>query len=235
MGQEKRENRIWEIDFLRGIAIILMSLFHLLYDLSEFYNFSIDYTTGIVDLIGLSSAVMFIILTGISSSLSRSNFKRGAKILLFALMITIITYIYDPDTYINFGILHLIGISILLYSFFKTLNTPLLILLGTLFIVLGNFIGDITLTTNLLVPLGITNSTYAALDYYPLFPYFGVFLFGMALKSILYPQKRSIFSFSLSSNNPINFLGQKSLLIYLIHQPIILAVLFLMDKMGIFN
>ena len=50
MGQES--NRIWEIDFLRGIAIILMSLFHLLYDLSEFYNYDINYTSGPVDIIG---------------------------------------------------------------------------------------------------------------------------------------------------------------------------------------
>lgn len=117
MGQES--NRIWEIDFLRGIAIILMSLFHLLYDLSEFYNYDINYTSGPVDIIGLTSAIMFIILTAISSSLSSNNLKRAAKILFFAYCITAITYFYDPQTFINFGILHLIGFSILLYNFLK--------------------------------------------------------------------------------------------------------------------
>jgi len=228
MGSEK--NRIWEIDFLRGIAIILMSLFHLLYDLSEFYDFAIDYTTGIVDLIGLTSALMFITLTGISSALSRNNLKRGLKILFFALVITILTYIYDSATYINFGILHLIGISILLYGFFKKLSTPLLILLGVLIIIIGNLFDNITVKTNFLVPFGLTGSYYAALDYYPLFPYFGVFLLGMALKNILYREKRSVFNFSLPVNNPINTLGQHSLFIYLIHQPLILTVLFLLKK-----
>jgi uncharacterized membrane protein len=98
---EHKTNRIWEIDFLRGVAIIFMSLFHLLYDLSEFYKFNIDYTSGVVDLMGETSALMFITLTGISCSLSKNNLKRGLKILFFALTITIVTYIYDVNTYIN--------------------------------------------------------------------------------------------------------------------------------------
>jgi len=231
MSQEK--NRIWEIDFLRGIAIILMSLFHLLYDLSEFYNFDIDYTAGLVDLIGLTSALMFITLTGISSSFSKSNLKRGIKILFVALIITAVTYIYDPATYINFGILHLIGISILLYSFFQKLSTPLLILSGILIIIIGNYLDNLSVTSNFGVPFGLTNSFYTALDYYPLFPYFGVFLLGVALKNVFYPTKHSLFKFSLPADNHINKLGQHSLSIYLLHQPIILAILFLLHKMGV--
>ncbi|KJS20766.1 MAG: hypothetical protein VR72_13390 [Clostridiaceae bacterium BRH_c20a] len=231
MGQGK--NRIWEIDFLRGIAIILMSLFHLLYDLSEFYNFDIDYTAGIVDFIGATSALMFITLTGISSSLSSNNLRRGLKILFFAYLITLISYFFVPNTYINFGILHLIGFSIVLYSLFKRFRTLVLIFLGLLIIILGNVIDNITSSTNLFTPFGLTSATYASLDYYPLLPYFGVFLLGMALKNIFYLKKQSLFNFSLPSNNPISLLGQHSLLIYLIHQPIILAVLFFMHKVGL--
>jgi len=231
MGQKK--GRIWEIDFLRGIAIILMSLFHLLYDLNEFYNFDIDYTTGIVDFIGAASALMFITLTGISSSLSKNNLKRCLKILFFAYLITLITYFYDANTYINFGILHLIGFSIVLYSFFKKFNALILTFLGLLIIILGNILDNITLSTNLFAPFGLTSATYASLDYYPLFPYFGVFILGMALKNIFYLNKQSLFDYSPSPNNLISLLGQHSLLIYLIHQPVILAVLFIMHKMGL--
>jgi len=231
MGQEK--SRIWEIDFLRGIAIILMSLFHLLFDLSDFYAFDIDYTAGIVDFIGATSALMFITLTGISSSLSRNNLNRSLKILFFAYLITLVTYFYDPNTYINFGILHLIGFSIVLYSFFKRFRTLILIFIGLLIIILGNILDNITVSTNLFAPFGLTSATYASLDYYPLLPYFGVFILGMSLKNIFYLNKQSLFSFSPSPNNPISLLGQHSLLIYLIHQPIILAVLFIMHKVGL--
>ncbi|MGI6225289.1 MAG: heparan-alpha-glucosaminide N-acetyltransferase [Peptococcales bacterium] len=230
MQQEKRHNRIWEIDFFRGIAIILMSLFHLLYDLSEFYNFNIDYTTGIVDIIGLSSAIMFITLTGISSSLSKNNFKRAIKILFFAYIITALTYIYDPNTYINFGILHLIGVSILLYPFFKKLSPFLLLLLGLSIILMGNVFSNVTLAHNFLIPLGLTTSNYAALDYYPLFPYFGVFLWGIAMGRIFYPEKQSLFKFSPPAKNPISFLGRHSLFIYLTHQPVFLTLLFLLHR-----
>lgn len=231
--EEQKNTRIWEIDFLRGIAIILMSLFHLLYDLSEFYDYDIDYTTGIVDIIGLASALMFIALTGISSSLSKNNFKRAIRILFFAYCITAITYVYDANTFINFGILHLIGFSILLYKFFYRLNTPLLFLLAALIIFSGNILDKFTVNTNLLIPFGLTSPSYASLDYYPLFPYFGVFLLGMAFKNIFYREKRSLFNFSLPSKNPINLLGRNSLFIYLAHQPIFLAVLFLLNKIGI--
>ncbi|MFZ5944354.1 MAG: heparan-alpha-glucosaminide N-acetyltransferase [Bacillota bacterium] len=226
--------RIWEIDFLRGVAIILMSLFHLLYDLSEFYGFNIDYTTGIVDLIGETSALMFILLTGISCALSRSNIRRGLKILFFAMIITVVTYIYDTDTYINFGILHLIGTSIFLYYVFKDLNSLWLIVIGTFIILLGNYFDGIAVNTNFFVPLGLTTAYYASLDFYPLFPYFGVFLYGVALRKIVYPSKKSIFNFSWEKS-PVNSLGQHSLLIYLTHQPVFLVLLVLMQRLGLIS
>ncbi|NLT95649.1 MAG: DUF1624 domain-containing protein [Clostridia bacterium] len=230
---EGKKVRIWEIDFLRGIAIILMSIFHLLYDLSEFYDYDIDYNSGIVDIMGFSSALMFITLTAISSSFSRNNFKRAVKILFFAYCITGITYVYDSSTYINFGILHLIGFSILLYHFFNKFSSPVLILLGVLIIITGHYFDSFTVNTNLLTPFGLTGPNYKSLDYYPLFPYFGVFLLGMALKNIFYPQKRSIFKFSLSYKNPIIILGRHSLFIYLAHQPLFLAILFIMNKLNL--
>ncbi|MDK2824719.1 MAG: hypothetical protein PWP71_2637, partial [Clostridia bacterium] len=227
-----KTNRIWEIDFLRGVAIIFMSLFHLLYDLSEFYKFNIDYTSGVIDLMGETSALMFITLTGISCSLSKNNLKRGLKILFFALTITIVTYIYDVNTYINFGILHLLGISILLHYLFRSLKTYQLLLAGTIIIIVGNIFSQLSVSTNYLIPFGLTSPYYAALDYYPLLPYFGVFLYGMVLKNVFYPQKRSLFK-STFNDNLINMLGRHSLFIYLTHQPVILAILFLQHKIGL--
>jgi len=231
---EEKNNRIWEVDFLRGTAIILMVLFHLLYDLNEFYGYKINYQEGYINLIGKSSALLFISISALSCSLSSSNFKRGLKILLLAFAITLITYIYDANTYINFGILHLIGTSILFYKFFKPFNAHLLLIMGTIIIIIGGFFSKTTIPTNFFFPFGLTNSSYTSLDYYPLFPYFGVFLYGMAFVKIFYPHKKSLLNFNLA-NNLISYLGQHSLAIYLIHQPILLGILYLLAKVGIIS
>ncbi|KJS21807.1 MAG: hypothetical protein VR72_08715 [Clostridiaceae bacterium BRH_c20a] len=227
---DTKQRRIWEIDLLRALAIILMSYFHLIYDLSEFYDFNIDYTRGIIYFIGKTSALIFIVLTGFSCSLSSNNLKRGIKVIFFALIISGVTYLYDYKTYINFGILHLLGTSILLYLLFKKLKPPSLLFLGTLLLFFGKVTNALTISNNFLVPFGITSPYYTALDYYPLLPYLGVFLYGIALRKILYPERSSLFKISFWSK-PLELLSNNSLLIYLIHQPILLGILFILKKL----
>ncbi|SMB83347.1 Uncharacterized membrane protein [Desulfonispora thiosulfatigenes DSM 11270] len=219
-------NRIWEIDFLRGIALVLMIYYHLCFDLVEFYDYSLNYEGGLIYLLGKLSSTLFIILAGISSSLSKNNYKRSIKILGFALIITIATYIFDPETYIRFGILHLLGLSIFLSTFFIKLSKYTLLILGLLITLIGYYFKNITMSSNLLFPLGLINDNYISLDYFPLFPYFGVFLLGMFLGKILYQQKRSIINLNLNIE-AISYLGRHSLLIYLVHQPLLLAFLYL--------
>lgn len=225
-------NRIWEIDFLRGVAIILMALFHLFYDLKEFYGYNFEYQTGIIYYIGKLSALMFIMLTGISCSFSKNNLKRGIRVLFYALIITIVTYIYDPNTYVNFGILHFLATCIILYKFFRPLNNLALFSLGTLIILTGYIINQFSVSSNIFVPFGLTSDNYTSLDYYPLFPYLGVFLYGIAIKSLLYPANKSLLN-PYFNFKPINFFGKHSLFIYLIHQPIIIGLLKVLDLIGL--
>lgn len=226
------KNRIWEIDFLRGIAILLMVFFHIIYDLSEFYNYSLDYSSGFYFWVGKIAAILFISLTAISCSFSKNNKKRAFKILAAALLISLGTYFYDRLTYINFGILHFIGVSILLYSIVKDLNLYLLSFLGAGFIVLGLYLNQLNANTELLFAFGYTSSNYASLDYYPLFPYFGVFLYGIVFRRLFYPERISLFTLDWSQTKVVS-IGKQSLLIYLIHQPIILVVLYLLNQIGL--
>ncbi|UWV46411.1 DUF1624 domain-containing protein [Acetivibrio thermocellus] len=71
---------------------------------------------------------------------------------------------------------------------------------------------------------GFYNDKFASADYYPVFPWAWAFLFGIVLSRLFYREKKSIFKFTIKEN-PIGFLGRNSLLIYLIHQPIILLLL----------
>ncbi|KPU45966.1 acyltransferase family protein [Oxobacter pfennigii] len=216
--------RAWEIDFLRGIALICMIIFHIVFDLRDLYNIPIDYAKGFFYYEGKFSAILFMLISGISSSFSRNNFKRGLKIFSIAMFITLATYIFDPRLIIKFGILHYFGISMMLYGIFKDLNKYLLLITGTVIIVIGNIFSNMTVVSPYLFPIGLISSSFFSSDYYPIFPWFGIFLYGIAIGKFLYKEKRSIFNFTIP-DNPINFLGRHSLIVYLLHQPVILFIL----------
>lgn len=225
------DKRIWELDFFRGIALILMVYFHTIYDLKEFYNYPASYSTGLNFYIGKISAILFMLISGISSSFSQNNIKRGLKVLGIALLITLITHLYNLDYGIKFGILHFLGVSMLLSPVFIQCNKYVLIMLGAGILALGDFVSDINISVNYLFPLGITGSSFASSDYYPLVPWFGVFLIGLSLGKLLYSDKRSIFSFDLN-DNMIIMAGRNTLPIYLFHQPAIIIVLVLLQYLN---
>lgn len=229
MDEMTMKKRIWEIDFLRGIAIILMITFHVVFDLRDIYNYPVNYMSGVFYYVGKASAILFMLVSGISCSFSKNNVKRGLRIFAIAMGITVATYIFDPALIIKFGILHFFGISMILFPLFKPLNKNILILLATLIIAAGNLMSTINVTSEYLFPLGLTTGSFTSSDYYPLFPWFGVFLYGAALSKIFYKEKKSIFNFTIP-DNPIMFIGRHSLAVYVIHQPITLLILNLIMK-----
>lgn len=231
MENIRNKGRIWELDFFRGIALIFMIYFHVIFDMKEFFNYPVSYASGVNYYIGKASAILFMLVSGISCSLSRNNIKRGLKVLGIALVITAVTHLYNPGYGIKFGILHFFGISMLLYSLFQRINRYVLIVLGTAVIVLGNYVPRISVSYNYLFPLGIISSSFISSDYYPLIPWFGVFLYGIVLGKILYFRKQSQFNFNLG-DNIISRVGQKTLLVYVVHQPITVLMLTLVNYLA---
>lgn len=222
--------RIWELDFLRGIAILMMVVFHILYDLNTFYQVPILYEQGPVYYIGKTAASLFIIVAGISCSLSRNNVKRGAKLFALGLVITLVTSLTVPGSNIFFGILHFLGTAILLYPLFKHLKPCLLLTLGTGIILTGFYLKRIAMPNHLLAPLGLMGPDFYSADYYPLVPWLGLFLYGVVLGKMIYREKNSLFASFPFRQNPLNTLGRHSLAIYLLHQPVILLLLSLLYR-----
>lgn len=228
MLNKSNNNRIWELDFLRGLAMILMIYFHLIYDMKELYGYSVNYEGNITYYIGKLSAILFIAISGISTTLSRSSWKRGLKVIGAALLVTLVSYIFDKNFFVVFGILHFIGLSMILSGIFKKLGNLTLLAAGALIIVVGYTIPLDNFSNDYLMMLGIRSQAFTSSDYYPLIPYLGIFLIGMVLGRILYSKKKSLFN-PLPCHRIISAAGRHTLLVYLIHQPVILLILYLIS------
>jgi uncharacterized membrane protein len=242
-------DRFWEIDFLRGIAIIMMIIYHIIFDLTFFGNYNTLVFSNIWYWFGRLTAVLFILLVGVSLTLSYSRtkkkkkvnwskyLKRGLKIFSIGLFISLVTYLIFPKYYIVFGILHFIGLSIIIGYFFIRFKFSNLIL-GVLFILSGIYLSKLTFNFYWLLWIGLTPINFQAFDYYPLFPYFGIVLIGIFLGNFLYPnykRKFNIPELPTIYTKTICSLGRKSLIIYLIHQPIILIILFSLGLIYLHN
>lgn len=242
---ENLEERFWEIDFLRGFAVIMMIVFHLFYDLNYFGGYDFNLHSGFWSYFARSTATLFIFLVGVSLTLSFSRtkraqkvrkrlymkyLKRGLRVFSWGLIITLITRIFLRQGFVIFGVLHLIGISIILaYPFLKLGSWNLLI--GIIFISLGMYLKNLTFDFPWLIWLGLMPEHFYAVDYFPIFPWFGVVLIGLFFGNLLYPNYTRRFKLlDLSKFSFIRlfcFLGRHSLLIYLIHQPILIALLYI--------
>ncbi len=218
-----RDKRIWELDALRGVAIIMMAMYHLLFDLTYYYGIGRN-----IAWLAPASSTIFMLLCGAMCELSRRNLKRGLFVLLCGMAITVITYIMDSGTYIRFGVLHLLGCCILLYEIgLRRLSSKWLVVVGTICFLLS-LIFD-RLDIKYLLPFGITYSGFVSLDYYPLVPYLGVFCLGIVLFRAIYKERRTRIDvpWLRAAATPLTFIGKHSLWIYLIHQPLFMGILYL--------
>lgn len=229
-SQAQKPQRIWEVDFMRGVALLAMVYYHVVYDLREFYDVPISYSDGVNFCFGRGSALLFMLLSGLSCTLAGRSVRRGLEVLGFGLVITAVTALYDPGHVVSFGILHFLGTSMLLYPLTARLGPGALTLLGAVILWLGGLAARTTVAVGFLFPLGLRGEDFVSSDYYPLLPWFGVFLFGAALGKLLYADKKSLLK-TRPPETPLNWLGRRTLPIYMAHQPAIMLALFLIFRL----
>lgn len=237
--------RFWEVDFARGAAIVMVVVYHLIFDLDNLAGYQIASTSGFWAVFADVSAFAFVFLVGVSLEISGANasasaasdlfgeqLRRGLRILGWGMLITLVFLAIDFG-YVIFGILQLIGASIILaYPFMKLrfLNA----LLGLLFIAAGIFVSAQGFTASgasgvLLAPLGVFPEGHYMPDYRPLLPWFGVVLLGLFFGKVAYAdRKREPTESGPRLTAPVEFLGRHTLSIYLIHQPILIATLWIL-------
>ena len=226
MSDTGGKRRYYALDVLRGLSILLMVCYHWGYDL-VLYDLLPDWVlyNPLLDGLQLFFASVFVAISGASSTFSRNNWRRGLKILLCALAVTAATYWFDPGSTVRFGILHFLGAAALLYQLLRPLlerfpPNPLVCL--ALF-----FAARFATKPHYNVPglwwLGFRQPGFSSGDYFPLLPWFFMYLLGGWLGKYL-AQGRAPGWLERLRCPWLEKIGRHTLLIYLLHQPLCMGL-----------
>ncbi len=228
------KKRIWELDAFRGLFILGMVLVHLLYDLIDFYQVATADSLGIYRFFLNWGGILFFLISGICVTFSGHYLRRGIIVFLFGMLCTAVTGTLvlldfaEPSLMIYFGVLHCLGACMMLWPLFKKCPVWLLGLLSAAIIAFGLYAdGHIRVDFPWLAPLGLIPKGFSSSDYFPLLPNLGYFLAGTVLGKTLYARQETLFP-NVNPNNPLIrfllFCGKHSLIIYLLHQPVLIAL-----------
>lgn len=233
------------IDAARGFALINMVAYHLLYDLFAVYSLDPDFAFSTPAMIwsrGIGFA--FIILSGVSVNFSRHGYRRGLIVLIGAAAITAATLIFVPSELIWFGVLHFLGCAILItFALRKALSKPdpricaaaSLVLFAMLYGMPRGYLGFFTArlielpealyASPYLAIIGLPSKGFHSADYYPLLPWIFLYFFGFFLWRII--RMKGLDKYLTRRIPVLDFIGRHSFVIYMLHQPVLFGILFL--------
>ena len=235
--------RLWEVDAARTAAIAMMVAYHAGYDVHQLApQASLDPFSGGWHALRVATGTSFLLVVGVSLAVSNGrararglswrgayarHARRAAQVAAAALLVTVATRLAVGDDYVRFGILHVIAAAMLV--------VPLLAPLGRWNAALG--VAAIAAGAVLqarpesdvpgLFILGVP-PVHGAVDWYPVLPWFGPVLIGLAIGLALYPGgRRGVWGARLPEPRGATALGlpgRHALPIYLLHQPVLLVL-----------
>lgn len=246
---KNNRRRIHLIDEVRGLSIILMVFYHAFYMLGDFFGLGLMYDARVFfEPLQPAFACIFIFISGISSNLSRSNFKRGIRLLGIALGFTLVTAVILPvfdihGAEIYFGILHLLSVSMLVYALLRPLLKKLPTAVGLLsslavFVLTytvpkGRFlwldVPESVYELGFLAPLGFPSYDFYSADYFPLIPFLFMFIAGTFFGRLASDDKLPGWWYTQRCK-PLAAVGGKTLIIYILHWPIIFLLGLIISK-----
>ncbi|QLF71418.1 DUF1624 domain-containing protein [Peteryoungia desertarenae] len=228
--------RLPSLDSLRGIALIAMATYHFAWDLEMFgYLEPGTSTSGWLRIYARAIASSFLFLAGFSlvlahyPQLNLKNFgRRLGVILAAALVITAATYIAVPDAFIFFGILHAIALGSIIGLLFLKVPPVLTLVVAAAMVALPTFYRSVIFDMPILWFVGLSETLPRSNDYVPILPWAGALLAGVAVARLMAAQNGYAWLARLPDGPAwLQWGGRHSLTVYIIHQPILIAVIYL--------
>lgn len=235
--------RVALLDELRGLFILLMVFYHGCYNLVEIFRLDMPFFYSFpMRFLQLLIAGDFIFISGCVSRYSRSNLKRGLQIFGCGMVLTIVTALVLPDQIILYGVLHSLGFSMVVFAltqkFLDKVHPTLglvactAVFLGTYFVASG-LIGfppvaaplpAALYSTPYLFWLGFPGPDFFSSDYFPVLPWLFFFLAG-SYCGVFLKQGRFPAWVYRPHINWLARVGRHTLLIYMLHQPVLYGVM----------
>lgn len=240
------------LDTIRGITVISMVLYHLIWDLVYICGVKWSwFETGLAYIWQQSICWVFILLSGFCWSLSKRNCQRGLLVFGAGILVSVITFLFVPEYKILFGILTCLGSCMLLLI---PLNKILVrvtpwkgFLVSILLFILSHNINEGYLgfemwnlvklpkflyVGNFMTFLGFMDAGFNSYDYFSIFPWFFLFLVGYFTFHMLNGKNKRLPMVFHRGKSVFEVFGKHTLFIYLVHQPIIyFGLTILMSKM----
>ncbi len=219
------------LDAWRSLAIVLMVTYHFLYDLALFgvITWQQLFSTPL-NIMQKFICCSFIFLAGTSARFSRNNLRHGL-IVLAAHIAVVIGALVGGQT-IRFGVLALLGSSMVIWHFAgkylqKIPGGLLAVFSAVLYFLTDRWTAGILVTSRWLYPLGLQYPGFSSADYFPLLPWLFLFLMGTTFGGwCLKHRDNRLLTAPLPK--ALTFLGQHSLLVYVIHQPLLFGLSWLL-------
>ena len=247
---DRNVTRLHLLDAYRGFVVLMMIAFHFCYDVFVLYKGQTDWPRlPAVFLWEQYICWSFNLLSGFVWNYGRRNsIKRGVTVNLCGLAVTFVTAIAMPEAPILYGVLTFLGCAMILMVplarvLDRLLALPVLIVSFLLFLLTFSIprggIGIYTrqlirlpesfYSSDLLTPLGFPKRGFVSSDYFPLIPWIFLYICGYALNRLLSDNER--FKAIASTKIPVlDFIGRHSLLLYMLHQPVIMAICMLIFR-----
>ena len=214
------DNRFIEIDFIKGLAVLTMVIFHYFYlcTVMNFKQYNIN--SGILHFLAEFSHNVFIFMSGLNLTISsfkqskkktiKKKFKRGIFLICIGLVITFLTKFDFPFSFVKFGIFHFLGLATILGSLYS--DMPKFSLFLAFIILVLNYLLNMDSFKSLFSnfceknPLlcfisGIMNLKYNSIDHFSLIPYLGLFSLGISFGHLFYNNKNKKIKRTLKSMN----------------------------------